>query len=282
MKLMTDYYSILGLNYESNPGESEIKKGYRDQAKIHHPDKGGDPEYFKKVTEANEFLSEQENREVYYKHLKSGGSHESFLEQKKMSEQMGPDLGDIFGMFFGGGRPRNPVQPVVVQLNVSLKDIVSKEKKEIKYKRLSENGTEEEKTIRMTLENLEEQIILQGRGHQNNPKFKGDLVVILKLVNLNGYSLHGNNLVYAKEVNLLEALTKVNFEYNHLDGQKVPIEHIKAFKNDKIVIKGMGVSMRTSMIINGMPAYQRGDLIIKFEIAEPPKDVINELKKYFN
>jgi DnaJ-class molecular chaperone len=163
-----------------------------------------------------------------------------------------------------------------------LKDIVSKEKKEIKYKRLSENGTEEEKTIRMTLENLEEQIILQGRGHQNNPKFKGDLVIILKVVNLNGYELHGNNLVYTKEVNLLEALTMAKFEYIHLDGQKVPIEHPKAFKNNKIVIKGMGISMKTGMIINGFTAYQRGDLIIKFEILDPPKDVINELKKYFN
>lgn len=279
---MTDYYSILGLSLDSNPGESEIKKAYRDQAKIHHPDKGGDPDYFKKVSEAYEFLSEAENREAYYTHLKSGRAHESFLEQKQQQEQMGPDLGDIFGMFFGGGRPRNPIQPVLITLNVSLKEIISKEKKEIKYKRLNDSGVEEEKTIRMTLENLEEKIVLQGRGHQNHPQFKGDLVIILKLVNLNGYSLHGNNLIYKKEVNLLEALTKVKFEYTHLDGQKVPIEHPKAYKNDKIVIKGMGVGMRTNMIINGMAAYQKGDLIIQFEIAEPPKDVIEELKKYFN
>lgn len=279
---MTDYYSILGLSLDSNPGESEIKKAYRDQAKIHHPDKGGDPDYFKKVSEAYEFLSEAENREAYYAHLKSGRPHESFLEQKQKQEQMGPDISDIFGMFFGGGRPRNPIQPVIVQLNVSLKEIISKEKKEIKYKRLNESGVEEEKTIRMTLENLEDKIVLQGRGHQNHPQYKGDLVIILKLVNLNGYSLHGNNLIYKKEVNLLEALTKVKFEYTHLDGQKVPIEHSKPFKNDKIVIKGMGIGMRTNMIINGMAAYQKGDLIIQFEIAEPPKDVIEELKKYFN
>lgn len=278
---MADYYSTLGLKYTDNPGESEIKKAYRDQAKIHHPDKGGDPEYFKKVNDAMHFLSEAENRDSYYNHLKNGGSHESFMEQKVQQEQMGPDLSNLFGMFFGGGRPRNPVKPVVVQLNVTLKDIISKEKKEIKYKRLNESGVEEEKTIRMTLENLEEQIILQGRGHQNNPQFKGDLVIILKLVSLNGYGLVGNNIVYTKELNLLEALTTAKFEYTHLDGQKVPIEHPKAYKNDKIVIKGMGVSMQSGMIINGMTAYQRGDLIIKFEIEEPPKDVINELKKIF-
>jgi DnaJ-class molecular chaperone len=279
---MTDYYSILGLNFENNPAETEIKKGYREQAKIHHPDKGGDPEYFKKVTEAYEFLSESENKEAYYTHLKSGGSHESFKQQQQQQQNMGPDINDIFGMFFGGGRPRNPIQPVLVTLNISLKEIINKEKKEIKYKRLNESGIEEEKTIRMTLDNLEEKVILQGRGHQNHPQFKGDLVIILRLVNLNGYTLHGNNLIYKKEVNLLEALTTLKFNYEHLDGQKIPIEHQKPYKNDKIVIKGMGVGMKTNMIINGMAAYQKGDLIIQFEIAEPPKDVIEELRKYFN
>jgi DnaJ-class molecular chaperone len=194
---------------------------------------------------------------------------------------MGPDLGDIFGMFFGGGRPRNPIQPVVVQLNITLKEIINKEKKEIKYKRLNESGVEEEKTIRMTLENVEEQVVLQGRGHQNHPQFKGDLVIILRLVNLNGYTLNGNNLVFKKELNLLEALTTVKFEYTHLDGQKVEIEHQKGYKNDKIIIKGLGVAMRTNMIINGIPAYQKGDLVIKFEIAEPSNEVIEGLKKLF-
>lgn len=278
---MSNYYETLGLSWSDNPGDSEIKKAYRDQAKRFHPDKGGDPEQFKKISEAHDFLSEQENRERYYNHLKQGGTHESFKEQQQQ-QQMGPDISDIFGMFFGGGRPRNPIQPVLVQLHVSLKDIISKEKKEISYKRLNESGVEEEKKIRLTLENLEEKIVVQGRGHQNHPQFKGDLVIILRLVNLNGYELHGNNIVYKKELNLLEALTTAKFDYTHLDGQKVPIEHPKAYKNDKIVLKGMGIGMKTGMIINGMTAYQKGDLIIKFEISEPPKDVINELKKYFN
>jgi len=275
---MTDYYSILGLKHSSNPGESDIKKAYRDQAKKNHPDKGGDPEHFKKVNEAYNFLLQQENREAYYSHLNNGGTHETFKQEQ---EQMGPDLGDIFGMFFGGGRPRNPIQPVVVQLNITLKEIINKEKKEIKYKRLNESGVEEEKTIRMTLENVEEQVVLQGRGHQNHPQFKGDLVIILRLVNLNGYTLNGNNLVFKKELNLLEALTTVKFEYTHLDGQKVEIEHQKGYKNDKIIIKGLGVAMRTNMIINGIPAYQKGDLVIKFEIAEPSNEVIEGLKKLF-
>jgi len=50
-----DYHSILGVS----PGTSQadIKKAYRKLALEHHPDRGGDEEKFKEVTEAYEVLS---------------------------------------------------------------------------------------------------------------------------------------------------------------------------------------------------------------------------------
>lgn len=58
-----DYYSILGIN--KNASQDEIKKAYRKLAIKHHPDKGGDPEQFKKISEAYETLSDPEKREQY-------------------------------------------------------------------------------------------------------------------------------------------------------------------------------------------------------------------------
>ena len=43
----------------------EIKKAYFDLARIHHPDKGGDPEKFKKIENAYSILSDDEKRKVY-------------------------------------------------------------------------------------------------------------------------------------------------------------------------------------------------------------------------
>ena len=53
-------YDVLGL--DKSASQSDIKKAYYKLAREHHPDKGGDPEKFKKVQEAYEILSDQEKR----------------------------------------------------------------------------------------------------------------------------------------------------------------------------------------------------------------------------
>ena len=49
-----NYYDVLGINKSAS--ESDIKKAYRKQAKKHHPDRNGDEEKFKQITEAYEVL----------------------------------------------------------------------------------------------------------------------------------------------------------------------------------------------------------------------------------
>jgi len=46
-----DLYKRLGV--ARGASADEIKKAYRDLARQHHPDKGGDPEKFKGIQEAN-------------------------------------------------------------------------------------------------------------------------------------------------------------------------------------------------------------------------------------
>jgi len=58
-----DYYKILGIARDC--GETDIKKAYRRESLIHHPDKGGDEEKFKLVVEAHAVLSDPQRRERY-------------------------------------------------------------------------------------------------------------------------------------------------------------------------------------------------------------------------
>lgn len=60
---MEDLYQILGV--EKTSSQEEIKKAYRLKAKEHHPDKGGDEEFFKKISHANDVLSNEEKRTQY-------------------------------------------------------------------------------------------------------------------------------------------------------------------------------------------------------------------------
>ena len=55
-------YDILEI--DKNANSEEIKKAYRKKALISHPDKGGDPEIFKKINEAYTTLSDDRKRKA--------------------------------------------------------------------------------------------------------------------------------------------------------------------------------------------------------------------------
>jgi DnaJ family protein A protein 2 len=78
---------------ECSASGNDIKKAYRKLAVKNHPDKGGDPEKFKEITEAFEVLSDDEKRELYNKYGKEG------VEKG----EGGGGGGDIFSQMFGGG-----------------------------------------------------------------------------------------------------------------------------------------------------------------------------------
>jgi len=99
----TALYKVLGV--EKGASATEIKKAFRKKALRMHPDKGGDPEEFKKIQAAYEVLSDAEKRGIYDQHglegLEEGGGGG------------GGGMGDIFDLFGGGGRRGRGGKPKV-------------------------------------------------------------------------------------------------------------------------------------------------------------------------
>ena len=60
---MESYYRILNLS--ENCSRNEVVDAYRKLAVIHHPDKGGDSEKFKKISRAYEILTDKDKRSNY-------------------------------------------------------------------------------------------------------------------------------------------------------------------------------------------------------------------------
>jgi DnaJ-class molecular chaperone len=58
-----ELYKVLGV--EPQASTKEIKKAYREKCKVHHPDKGGDEDTFKEISEAYRILSDPELKEMY-------------------------------------------------------------------------------------------------------------------------------------------------------------------------------------------------------------------------
>lgn len=93
-------YSILGVSQSAEI--SEIRTAYKQLAKEHHPDKGGDPEKFKELSQAHEILSDPGKR----KHYDMTGSITD--QSGGMSSPFGQaGFPDMFSHMFGGMFPGN-------------------------------------------------------------------------------------------------------------------------------------------------------------------------------
>jgi len=126
-----EFYEILEV--AQNASQDDIRKSYRKKVVKAHPDKGGDPEEFKRLQAAYEILSNPEKRELYDKYgvdgIKEGGGG------------MDPFEG-IFGGLFGGrggrgaGKPQaKKMKPIVKDIKVTLEDIYQGKMKKVTYQR---------------------------------------------------------------------------------------------------------------------------------------------------
>ena len=122
---MANLYEVLGVQKDAS--QDEIKKIYRKLAVQHHPDKGGDPEKFKNITEAYNTLSDDNKRKEY--------------DNRGRAQQGFGGFGDIFESFFGH-RQQRPQQPqptndrdIRFKLGVTLEQINQGIKQKIQYRR---------------------------------------------------------------------------------------------------------------------------------------------------
>src|SRR5882757_2517702 len=104
-KNTTDYYEVLGV--KKGATADEIKKAYRRLARKHHPDVNpGDKsaeDKFKKITEANDILSDEKKRKIYDRF----GYYSDQLTEDSMPFGAGTAGGG------GGGARREPEPPRV-------------------------------------------------------------------------------------------------------------------------------------------------------------------------
>ena len=128
--MIKDYYKTLNINRDSS--QDDIKKAFRNLSKKYHPDKGGNEDAFKEVSEAYNTLSNPEKKQRYDMGGQNPfGGHNPFANR-------GPDMEDVFSQMFGGGNRQQRVKKgrnLNIPLRVDLEDIYFSRAKKLKYKK---------------------------------------------------------------------------------------------------------------------------------------------------
>lgn len=290
-----DYYKILEL--EKTATTDQIKKAYRKLARKYHPDVNPNnkaaEDKFKQVNEANEVLSNPENRTKYDKYGKDWKHSEEFekaqQQNRSRSSSQGfsgngggfgeQDFSDYFeSMFGGGGRSsRQSVkykgQDFNAELKMSLRDASTTQKQV-----LTVNNSKIRITIPAGIENGQV-IKIPGKGGVGvNGGPNGDLFIQFSIENDTAFKRDGNNLYSTVDLDLYTAMLGGDITVDTFDG-KVKLNIAPETQNEtKVKLKG-----------KGFPIYKKegefGDLIITYKIKNPSqltekeKTLFEELKK---
>ena len=287
---MKNYYDVLGVSEQST--SADITKAFKDLAKKHHPDRGGDEAKFKEINEAHDTLKNSQKRPDYDTMRKFGGAGQGDGQHPFFNE-------DIFGDFFSGfsngdmdfsGRFNFTQGPggerifrqnrqrqrgnrnVQVRMAISLKEAMNKHEKTINYKVPS--GREEFATVNIPA-GVQHGMTFKFAGMgddsiKNMPR--GDLMVTMTVLDSDGYTRKGNDLYTDKTIDCFQAVRGHNFNLKTLEDKIIKVKVPAGTQPNTILqIKGQGMPVHKTLGI-------RGNLYVKIHILIPQLSA-NDLKR---
>ncbi len=289
-----DYYKILGIS--KNATEKDIKSAYRKLARKYHPDlnKGNKnaEKRFQEINEANEVLSNPENRKKYDKYGENWKHAEEFekAQKQRASHQQRTygnaqyssfddnDFSDFFNSMFGSGAFHQQRtfkgRDYSAELELNLTDILDSHKQT-----LTVNGKKIRITIPAGIENGQT-IKIKNHGEKVGPNgVNGDLYIKFNIQNNTPFKRMGADIHLDVNLDLFKAVLGGEIIIPTIDGKKVKLKVKPGTQNEtKIKLKG-----------KGLPKYKKagqfGDLIIKYKIKIPTnlspkqKDLFLQLSK---
>jgi curved DNA-binding protein len=289
-----DYYKILEVPKTAT--EADIKKAYRKLARKYHPDVNPNDKTaekkFKELNEANEVLSNAENRKKYDEYGKDWKHAEEFEKAKKSRQaysggesfggedfqgSFGGDFSEFFNSMYGGRATGRQAkfrgQDISAELQLDLKRAYTTHKQT-----LSVNGKNIRITIPAGVENGQTIKIASHGGPGANGGPNGDLYITFRIDQNEHFRRDGNNLYTTTNIDLYTAVLGGEAFINTLSG-KVKLRITEGTQpGAKVKLKG-----------KGFPVYKRenefGDLYVTFNVtlpkslSEKEKALFDELSK---
>ena len=285
---MKNYYEVLGVDEKAT--SAEITKAFKDLAKKHHPDRGGDEAKFKEINEAHDTLKSSQKRHDYDTMRKFGGSSTGG-QHPFFNEEIFGDFFSGFGggdMDFGGSfnftrgpggerifrqnRQTRGNRNVQVRMAVSIKEAMNNNEKTINYKLPS--GRDEFATVKIPA-GVQHGVTFkfQGMGDdsiRNMPR--GDLMVVMSVLDSDGYTRKGNDLYTDKTIDCFQAIRGHELNLKTLEDKIIKVKVPAGTQpGTMLTLKGQGMPVHRTVGI-------RGNLYVKVHILIPQLSA-QDLKK---
>jgi len=278
---MKNYYDILGVGEDAS--NDQIKKAFKEIAKKEHPDRGGNEARFKEANEAYDTLKNSQKRHDYDTMRKFGGTGTGGGQHPFFNEDIFGDFFSGFGggdMDFGGSfnfsrgpggerifrqtrRQARGNRNVQVRMALSIKEAMTATEKTINYKLPS--GREEFATVKVPA-GVQHGVTFKYAGMgddsiKNMPR--GDLMVIMSVLDSDGYTRKGNDLYTDKTIDCFQAVRGTEFNLKTLEDGIIKVK-VPAGTQPNTILQVQG---------RGMPIHKtigiRGNLYVKIHILIP-------------
>jgi DnaJ-class molecular chaperone len=159
-------------------------------------------------------------------------------------------------------------EPIICKVHCTLEEIFKGKIKKVKIKKnvIDNNGQRkvEQKILSLSLDQKVEgsEICFKNEGDQTHEHEPADLIFIVNIISNKQFEKEDSNLVYTKEITLVEALiSNLKFIIETLDNRKLDVHMLEVIEPNTVkCIAGEGL-----LKSNG----EKGDLLIKFKIIFP-------------
>ena len=271
---MKNYYDTLGVS--ENASNKEIKQAFKQLAKQHHPDRGGDQRKFKEANEAYDTLKNQTKRQEYDTIRKygetrggsgsgfrftTGGFEDDIFEEFFSGFGLGNDGGSPFRRTYRT-RPRVN-RSINVKMSISIKEAMNLIEKTISYKLPS--GKQEFATVKIPA-GVQHGVTFKYKGMGDNTDRnlpRGDLLVQMSVLDSDGYTRKGNDLYTDKTIDCFQAIRGLELKLKTLTDTIIKIQIPPGTQPGTLIVcKEQGMPIHKTLNI-------RGNLYVKINIIIP-------------
>jgi len=261
-----DDYQKLGLN--KGASKDDIKRAYKKLALRFHPDKNPDLDSCKEFISITESYKRLLNDDEINEDIDITFYLNMYIDMIKNLYTYITDENNIFNKKFFNKKQKTKIQKtvkeIVINFNVSVKDIYTNALKKLTIKLLRKDNDKlikKKEDFYISLLNYKNEYRFVGKGDEDLSGNKGDIRILVNIVK-DEYSIDGCDIIYILNISYYEYLYGIKKEIYYLNDKLLEIEHNFYGELGEKMYLNMGVKYYDKKT----ETFKFGNLIIRFKL----------------